>query len=240
MISRNIKIIAGIIMVLVLLFVWQNYNNNIYQQLKGEYNVLKEQYETKKDGVEVAETNRVRERDSLVRENKILEDLKEKSNAKIASLEKKIKDRENQGTKSREKIKNYSLVQVAQEIDNIYKVNQATATETSVNLEGDLSKRVLQTVYEAKECQDVVTDKDSIIEEQKTIIVNSEKEVVNVGAMLDSAEKQIKQQKELQELVDKNINNLEKQNKKLRTKSTVGKILTGVGIIGGIILGVQL
>ena len=227
-------------MVLVLLFVWQNYNNNKYQQLKGEYDVLKEQYETKKDGVVIAETNRVRERDSLVGENKILEDLKEKSNAKIASLEKKIKDRENQGTKSREKIKNYSLVQVAQEIDNIYKVNQATATETSVNLEGDLSKRVLQTVYEAEECQDVVTDKDSIIEEQKTIIVNSEKEVVNVGAMLDSAEKQIKQQKELQELVDKNINNLEKQNKKLRTKSTVGKVLTGIGIIVGIILGANL
>ena len=227
-------------MVLVLLFVWQNHNSNKYQQLKGEYDVLKEQYEAKKDGVVIAETNRVRERDSLVGENKILEDLKEKSNAKIASLEKKIKDRENQGTKSREKIKNYSLVQVAQEIDSIYKVNQATATETSVNLEGDLSKRVLQTVYEAEECQDVVTDKDSIIEEQKTIIINSEKEVVNVGIMLNLAEKQIKQQKELQELVDNNINNLEKQNKKLRTKSTVGKILTGVGIIGGIILGIQL
>ena len=240
MISRNIKIIAGVVIIAILLFVWQNHNSNKYQQLKGEYDVLKEQYETKKDGVVIAETNRVRERDSLVGENKILEDLKEKSNAKIASLEKKIKDRENQGTKSREKIKNYSLVQVAQEIDNIYKVNQATATETSVNLEGDLSKRVLQTVYEAEECQDVVTDKDSIIEEQKTIIVNSEKEVVNVGAMLDSAEKQIKQQKELQELVDKNINNLEKQNKKLRTKSTVGKVLTGIGIIVGIILGANL
>ena len=240
MISRNIKIIAGVVIIAILLFVWQNHNSNKYQQLKGEYAVLKEQYETKKDGVAVAETNRVRERDSLVGENKILEDLKEKSNAKIASLEKKIKDRENQGTKSREKIKNYSLFQVAQEIDSIYKVNQATATETSVNLEGDLSKRVLQTVYEAEECQDVVTDKDSIIEEQKTIIVNSEKEVVNVGAMLDSAEKQIKQQKELQELVDKNINNLEKQNKKLRTKSTVGKVLTGIGIIVGIILGANL
>ena len=226
-------------MVLVLLFVWQNHNSNKYQQLKGEYDVLKEQYETKKDGVAVAETNRVRERDSLVGENKILEDLKEKSNAKIASLEKKIKDRENQGTKSREKIKNYSLFQVAQEIDSIYKVNQATATETSVNLEGDLSKRVLQTVYEAEECQDVVADKDNIIVEQKTIIVNSEKMIDNFEVVVDSAEKQIKQQKELQELVDKNINNLEKQNKKLRTKSTVGKILTGVGIIGGIILGVQ-
>ena len=240
MIARNIKIITGVVIVAILLLIWQNHNSNKYQQLKGEYDVLKEQYETEKDGVVIAETNRVRERDSLVGENKILEDLKEKSNAKIASLEKKIKDRENQGTKSREKIKNYSLVQVAQEIDNIYKVNQATATETSVNLEGDLSKRVLQTVYEAEECQDVVTDKDSIIEEQKTIIVNYEKEVVNVGAMLDSAEKQIKQQKELQELVDKNINNLEKQNKKLRTKSTVGKVLTGIVIIVGIILGANL
>lgn len=240
MITNKIKIITGVVIVAILLLVWQNYNNNKYQQLKGEYDVLKEQYEAKKDGVVIAETNRVREKDSLVGENKILEDLKEKGNAKIASLEKKIKDRENQGTKSREKIKNYSLVQVAQEIDSIYKVNQATATETSVNLEGDLSKRVLQTVYEAEECQDVVTDKDSIIEEQKTIIVNSEKEVVNVGAMLDSAEKQIKQQKKLQELVDKNINNLEKQNKKLRTKSTVGKVLTGIVIIVGIILGANL
>ena len=240
MISRNIKIIAGVVIIAILLFVWQNHNSNKYQQLKGEYAVLKEQYETKKDGVVIAETNRVRERDSLVGENKILEDLKEKSNAKIASLEKKIKDRENQGTKSREKIKNYSLVQVAQEIDSIYKVNQATATETSVNLEGDLSKRVLQTIYEAEECQDVVTDKDSIIEEQKTIIINSEKEVVNVGIMLNSAEKQITEERGLRELGEKSIIVLEKQNKKLRTKSTVGKILTGVGIIGGIILGVQL
>lgn len=240
MITNRIKIIAGIIIVVVSLLVWQNYNNNRYQQLKGEYDVLKEQYETKKDGVAVAETNRLKEKDSLIGENKILEDFKEKSNAKIASLEKKIKDRENQGTKSREKIKNYSLVQVAQEIDSIYKVNQATATETSVNLEGNLSKRVLQTIYEAEECQDVVADKDNIIEEQKTIIVNSEKEVVNAGIMLNSAEKQIKQQKELQELADKSINNLEKQNKKLRTKSTVGKILTGIGIIGGIILGANL
>ena len=240
MITNKIKIIAGIIIVVISLLVWQNHNNNKYQQLKGEYDVLKEQYEAKKDGAAVAETNRVKEKDSLIGENKILEDFKEKSNVKIASLEKKIKDREAQGTKNKEKIKNLSLIQVAQEIDNIYKVNQATATKTSVNLEGDLSKRVLQTVYEAEECQDVVADKDSIIVEQKTIIVNSEKEVVNVGAMLDSAEKQIKQQKELQELVDKNINNLEKQNKKLRTKSTVGKVLTGIGIIVGIILGAQL
>ena len=240
MITNRVKIIAGIIIVVISLLVWQNYNNNKYQQLKGEYDVLKEQYEAKKDGVAVAETNRVREKDSLIGENKILEDFKEKSNAKIASLEKKIKGRENQGTKSREKIKNYSLVQVAKEIDSIYQVKQTTVVDNFVNLEGDLSKRVLQTVYEANECQDIVADKDNIIVEQKTIIANSEKIIDNFEVVADSAEKQIKQQKELQELSDKNINNLEKQNKKLRTKSTVGKILTGMGIIGGIILGSQL
>lgn len=240
MITRNIKIIAGVVIVAILLLVWQNYNNNRYQQLKGEYDVLKEQYEAKKDGVAVAETNRLKEKDSLVNENKILEDLKDKSNAKIASLENKIKDRETQGAKSKEKIKNYSLVQVAKEIDSIYQVKQATVVDNSVNLEGDLSKRVLQTVYEANECQDVVADKDSIIVEQKTIIANSEKIIDNFEIVVDSAEKQIKQQKELQELADKNITTLEKQNKKLRTKSTVGKILTGIGIIGGIILGASL
>ena len=240
MITRNIKIISGIVIIIILLLVWQNYNNNRYQQLKGEYDVLKEQYEAKKDGVAVAETNRLKEKDSLIGENKILEDLKDKSNAKIASLENKIKDRETQGAKSKEKIKNYSLVQVAKEIDSIYQVKQATVVDNSVNLEGDLSKRVLQTIYEAEECQDVVADKDNIIVEQKTIIVNSEKMIDNFEVVVDSAEKQIKQQKELQELADKNINNLEKQNKKLRTKSAVGKILTGIGIIVGIILGANL
>lgn len=240
MITRNIKIIAGVVIVAILLLVWQNYNNNRYQQLKGEYDVLKEQYQAKKDGVAVAETNRVKEKDSLVNENKILEDLKEKSNAKIASLEKKIKDRETQGAKSKEKIKNYSLVQVAKEIDSIYQVKQATVVDNSINLEGDLSKRVLQTVYEAEECQDVVADKDSIIVEQKTIIANSEKMIDNFEVVVDSAEKQIKQQKELQELADKNISTLEKQNKKLRTKSTVGTILTGIGILASIIVGANL
>ena len=47
-------------MVLVLLFVWQNHNSNKYQQLKGEYAVLKEQYETKKD-VAMALTNNLME-----------------------------------------------------------------------------------------------------------------------------------------------------------------------------------
>ena len=45
MITNKIKIIAGIIIVVISLLVWQNHNNNKYQQLKGEYDVLKEQYE---------------------------------------------------------------------------------------------------------------------------------------------------------------------------------------------------
>jgi len=35
MITNKIKIIAGIAIVVVSLFVWQNHNNNKYQQLKG-------------------------------------------------------------------------------------------------------------------------------------------------------------------------------------------------------------
>ena len=233
------KIIAGVVLAILLILVLQQCNNN-YQQLKGEYSVLKEQYSTKKDEALKSEEKRLKEKDSLIKRNQILKDLKDKSTKTVIALEQKVKDRELQNKKELEKVKNLSLTQVAQKIDSVYNTNQAVATNTSVNLSGSLPNKVLSTIYEANSFKDVVVDKDSIILEQRGIIKFSNDENKNLSILAFSAENQIKKQNELQEIGEKNIKNLEKQNKKLRIKSTLTKILIPIGFVGGVYLGTQI
>ena len=234
------KIIVGVVLLTVLILVLQQCNNNKYQQLKGEYSVLKEQYSTKKDEVLKSEEKRLKEKDSLTKRNQILKDLKDKSTKTVIALEQKVKDKESQSKKELEKVKNLSLIQVAQKIDSVYNTSQAVATNTSVNLSGNLPNKVLSTIYEANDCKEIVVDKDSIILEQKGIIKFSNDENKNLYVLFFSAENQIKKQNELQEIGEKNIKNLEKQNKKLRTKSTLTKILVPIGFLGGVYLGTQI
>ena len=54
------------------------------------------------------------------------------------------------------------------------------------------------------------------------------------------AEFQIREQEKLQEIGEKNIKNLEKQNKKLKTKSTLTKILIPIIFVAGGYLGTQI
>ena len=234
------KIIAGLILVVALILVLQQCNNNKYQQLKGEYSVLKEWYSTKKDEVLKSEEKRLKEKDSLIKRNQILKSLKDKSNKTVIILEEKIRDRKAQSKKELEKVKNLSLIQVAQKIDSVYNTNQAVATNTSVNLSGNLPNKVLSTLYENNDCKKTIVDKDNIILEQRKTISYSNEQIENTSFSLMSAEFQIREQEKLQEIGEKNIKNLEKQNKKLRTKSTLSKILIPIVFIGGGYLGTQI
>ena len=234
------KVIAGVVLALILILVLQQCNNNKYQQLKGEYGVLKEQYSTKKDEVLKSEEKRLKEKDSLIKRNKILKDLKEKSNKTVIILEQKVKDRESQNKKELEKVKNLSLIQVAQKIDSVYNTKQAVATNTSVNLSGSLPNKVLYTIYENNDCKKTVLDKNNIILEQRKTINYSNEQIENTSFSLMLAEFQIREQEKLQEIGEKNIKNLEKQNKKLKTKSTLTKILIPIIFVAGGYLGTQI
>ena len=132
------------------------------------------------------------------------------------------------------------LVQVAQEINEIYQTNEATATDTSVDLRGNLSSRVLQTVYDADECQDIMADKDAIIAQSQVKIGVAEKENRNLSVMLTSAEEQIGKEKGLRELGEENTKNLEKQLRKVKTNSTLKTVFIVVSAGAGFYLGTQI
>ena len=234
---ENLKRIGIAIGIIILILLFLKCENNKYQQLKGEYGVLKEQYKTKKNEVVKIETERLKEKDSLNKENIILQNSQKESEQRIAELESRIKDDEAKGKKDSERIKNLSYSETAKEYNTIYQTNQAIATNNSVDLKGDLPVRVLTTVYEAVNCIQVSKKKDSVIVEQRSVITNSEKEKTNLNLQVISAEQEIEARKGLGELADKQIDNLEGQNKKLRNKNFGNKVLIAVGIIGGFLLG---
>lgn len=230
-------IIAGL---LILLLSVGFCSHNRQKTLQGEYNILKEQYQTQKDGVKVIEDSRRKEKDSINKENKKLQEKTIQSEQRVAKLEDNIQRLKNQTQKQKEQLKNMSYVQLAQEINKEFNSNEASATNNSVDLKGDLPSKVLETVYDANECQAVVADKDEQLKEKDNQIDNTKQELKNTSSMLFSAENEIKAKDLLQENADKNIKNLEKQNNNLKVKNFLTTyILPPLVFIGGVYVGTK-
>lgn len=225
------------VLAILLLSVW-TCSNNRQKTLQGEYNILKEQYQTQKDGVKVIEESRRKEKDSINKENKKLQEETIQSEKRVAQLEDNIQSLRKQTQKQKEQLKNMSYVQLAQEINKEFNSNEASATNNSVDLKGDLPGLVLEIVYDANECQAIVTDKDKQLKEKDSQIDNTKRELKNTSVLLFSAEKEIKAKDLLQQTADKNINNLEKQVKNLKVKNFITTyVITPLAVFAGFKIG---
>lgn len=236
--KRNHYLIIGAFIVISLIVF--KCSNDRAKELKGEYNILKEQYEKKKKEMVLLEENRKKEADSLTKENQKLKEQRDKANQKIEVLLADIDRRKKQGDKDRDRIAKLEHIEVANELNNIYNTKNAVATTESVNLKNDLGNKVLQTVYDEKECQDISLIKDNVIKEKDTVISTLNGEIKNKDILLTSANKSIEGFKDLNEQASDNIKNLEKQIKKKNTSNFILKyIVVPSAVIGGFLLGSQ-
>ena len=176
---------------------------------------------------------RKKQKDSLERENLALRKIVEDSEKEIATLEKNIAKRKEQSKKDKERIKNLNNIEVAQELNTIYSTDNALATDISVDLRGDLPNRVLETIYEADACQDILTLKDSVILEQDVVIEAKDGEIENLSLMFFAAEKTINEQKTYQKIAEDNIKSLQKESRRKN-------YFIGAAAILGMALGTQL
>jgi len=206
--------------------------------LEGEYNILKEQYLRKKSEISILEEKRKKESDSLGKENMKLKEQRDKANKRIEDLLVDIEKRKKQGNKDRDRIVKLEYMELAKEFNKIYNTDDAVATDISVNLNNDLGNKVLQTVYDEQECQDISLIKDSVIKEKDTIIYSLGKEIINKDIQLISANNSIIEFKELDNLAYKNIKNLEKQLENQKTSNFILKyVIVPSAAIGGFLLG---
>lgn len=229
------KIFIGIVVFILCVGLLQKCNNNKYNQLKGKYEILENQYKKQKDGIKVFEDFRIKEKDSLNLEIK----KREKSNKDLSyqnsTLESKIK------TLSDKKIVVPKDVQgLVRYFNERYKTNENKVVENKVGL---TEFTAIDVSYELEEGDNLIAI-DSIktiqLKNKDTQIVSLEKDKTDIKTQLTTAEQDILKRKELEKSAEDNINNLKSQVNKLKTKSTLNKILVPVVFGVGGFLGYQI
>lgn len=226
--------IIGIV-ILFLFFSLQKCENDKLAKAQGEYNILKDNLVKEKQKVAEFEVERVKEKDSLQKEIKKRESINKNLISKNDNLENKITEIKN---------KPVTIPKDLQEMVDYYNENYETAenkvVEDKIGLGYNTSFFVVEKLENEKKLTLMYDFKEAQLKNAYSAIDNLENDKKDLSVLNFSAEKQIKQQNELQLSSDKNINNLETQIKTQKRKNTWNSVLSVGAILGAGVLGHQI
>ena len=200
--------------------------------LEGEYKVLKSNYEAQKSVVSNLSSERQKEKDSL---NFIISQ-REVENNFLRSENERLKG-SIEDIKNRKPVVPIGLDGLVEYFNNRYKTKNNKVVENKVGLVEEVALDVAVELQEGDKALEIVPLQENIIKNQDITISNLEKDKVDLKTQISSAEDLIEEQKKLNEMADKNINSLEKQNKKLKKRNFWNKVLVIGGSVGGFLLG---
>ncbi len=223
------------ITLLVLLFTLRKCDSDRAQLLKGEYNILKENLQKEKQVIIEYEKIRKIEKDSLLRE--ILK--REFTNKTLVLHNNSIKDNIAH-IKSKPIIISDDLQGMVEYYNQNFNTNSTKAIYDNVALDLETAISVAYNIEDGKRCFLTDSLRAVQVDNLTAIVDNLELDKNNLSVLNFSAEKQIKQQNELQLSSDKNISNLETQVKTLKRRNTWNTILSVSAILGAGVLGYQI
>lgn len=224
-----------------ILILFSFYQCNDTSRLQGQYDVLKRNYELSQQKVSEMNELRLEEKTRMIKENDSLLAKNEKLQRENTSLYKSISKLREKTKKEVNAVAKMSFKQKADKINTIYETNKASATDSSVVLSGEkLTTDIITDVVEKEACEEENKIKDEIISNKDQELQHTNQVLENTEIMLETAEKQITAEQELNKNANENIKNLEKQNRRVKRKSTVNTILIGVGAVGGYLIGKEL
>jgi hypothetical protein len=230
--NLNYKRISGVLLILVILLIIPHMCNNT-GELEGRYKEIKKQYNAQKELVKTIEKLRQEEKDSL--------------NDEIKTREWENSDLISENNRLRDKIKNQPRINVPKDVIGLvkyfnhrYKTNENKVVDNKVGLTEEVAFDVSYELEEGDRTMEIVKIQDTIIDNQEKIIVNLNKDKVDLSTILISSENEIQERKKLQEMSDKNINNLEKQVKREKKLNKFNKILIATSGVLGFIIGNRL
>ena len=229
------KIFVGIVVFILCVGLLQKCNNNEYNQLKGKYEILEDQYKKQEDSVKVFEENRIKEKDSLDLEINKREKLNKDLSYQNSTLESKIKTLYNKKI-----VVSKDIQGLVKYFNERYKTNENKVVENKVGLAEFTAMDVSYELEEGNNLIAIDSMKTIQLKNKDTQIANLEKDKTDLKTQLTTAEQDILKRKELEKFAENNINNLESQVNKLETKSILNKILVPVAFGVGGYLGYQI
>ena len=203
--------------------------------LEGEYKVLKENYQTQKSVVSNLSSARQKEKDSLnfvISQREVENNFLRDENNKYKGDIQKIKNRPVKTPKGLENLTQY--------FNDRYKTKENTVVSNKVGLAEESAMDAVSELEEFDKVVEIVPLQENIIKNQDSVITNLEKDKVDLKTQVSSAEVLIDEKKKLNEMAEDNINNLEQQIKKQKSKNFWNKVLIIGGSVGGFLLGSQL
>jgi len=212
-------------------------SNNSLQRTVGKNEVLKEAVEKVKDGTEVNELKRLRERDSIIKENSAKEKQIKQLRDKISESDFKIADLKVQISKDKLKIKDMNLSRIADTLNSFYGGKNAIANQSDISIKSVLPNQIVETYVENEFNKNVVAEKDKQIVVFDSIVGAKDKIIYSKSILLVSAEKSVEEHKEVIKVQEEFSQGIVKENRKIKTKSVFSQILAvGVGAIAGFLI----
>jgi peptidoglycan hydrolase CwlO-like protein len=229
------KITIVLVIILIMLTTITTCVSNKLNRLEGQYEVLKEQYSVQKKTVSNLSLAREKEKDSLnfqISQREVQNDFLRQENNKLKGDIQNIKNRPKKAPKGLDNLTQY--------FNERHKTNENVVVGNKVGLGEYTAMEVVSELEDGYRALEIVPIQEEIIKNQGSEISNLEKDKVDLKTQVKSAEELIKEQKELNDLADKNIDNLNKQVKQHKRKNFWNKVLIVASGVGGVLIGNQL
>lgn len=216
--------------------------NNQQKILQGENSQLLKQVEQLKEKTVIVEEERVKQRDSLNQQISKKEGSIKSLSVQVAQSRSRLKNlqKENEQNKVRvRQLESYKLL--ADEYNEIYETKSAVATDKGVELQKDLPYLVLEGLFDAMHCQEVVEEKDKQLSLTNTQLEYRESQLDYKDLIIADSEYSLQAHKALIEAQENLTNGLQRENKKLKKGRWFEKwVIRPLIFGGGIFLGSQL
>ena len=200
--------------------------------LEGEYKVLKENYEAQKSVVSSLSSARQKEKDSLnfkISQREVQNNFLRQENDKLKGDIQNIKNRPIKAPKGLDNLTQY--------FNDRYQTKENVVVSGKVGLGEESAMDVVSELEEFDKVVEILPIQEQVIKNQDSTISNLEKDKVDLKTQVSSAEDLIKEREMLNKMAEENIDNLEQQVKKQKNKNFWNKVLIGVGVIGGVLIG---
>jgi hypothetical protein len=232
---KEYKNIVFLILALLIFCLLYNNTSRRFDKLDGQYDVLKEQYSIKKDGVQTDNKKYILVIDSIKKE--IYK--KEAENKVLLNNNNKLEQKINSILKTPKNIPK-DLIGLVSFYNERYVTSKNKVVEEKVGLTVETAMDVSNDLVEGDRLAEILPLKNQQLKNLDSTVINLNSQKEMLSKSLSLSEEQIKNYQDLQKLADQNILTLEKQNKTLKKKNFLNKVLIPVSVATGVFIGTKI